>query len=211
MEKTGEPEKTTIPQLSQRLGILKKLSFHSSKKKLKMLASGLFYSKLSYCLPLYTATWGLDSYNYSNTRSISYTKEDNRQLQVLQNKLCRLLLNEQGIYYKQNLPTKELLDKCGDLSIHQLGAERTVVMMKKILLSQKPGYLKGKLHLRSGTKSVATIAPTNPSLGLSRSGFIYRGIKLFNQLPEELKIEDKISKFKCGLKKWIKGNISVKP
>ena len=126
-----------IPQLSQRLGILKKLSYHSSKKKLKMLASGLFYSKLSYCLPLYTATWGLDSYKDTMSRFTTYTKEDNRRLQVLQNQLCRLLLKGQGNYYKykQDHSTKELLEKCGELSIHQLGAQRTIAMVKKTITS----------------------------------------------------------------------------
>ena len=57
----GDNNPGVIPQLAQRLGILRKLSNHAGKKKLKMLASGLFYSKLSYCLPLYTATWGLDN------------------------------------------------------------------------------------------------------------------------------------------------------
>ena len=50
-----------------------------------MLASGLFYSKLSYCLPLYTNTWGLDDYKEEGQRFTSYTKEDNRRIQVLQN------------------------------------------------------------------------------------------------------------------------------
>ena len=178
-----------------------------------MLASGLFYSKLSYCLPLFTNTWGLDPYRDTITRSTSFTKEDNRQLQVLQNQLCRLLLNEQGIYYKQNLPTQELLNKCGDLSIHQLGAQRTLVMMKKILSSQKPGYLRAKLQIRQtvGPRSEATISPMNASLNLTRSSFLYRGIKLFNQLPEVLRNDSKLSRFKNGLKTWIKENISVKP
>ena len=76
-----------IPQLSQRLGMLRKLSVHSSREKLRMLASGIVYSKLSYCLPLYVATWGLDRYRDSDTRTYSFTKEDNRKLQVIQNHL----------------------------------------------------------------------------------------------------------------------------
>ena len=50
----GDNSPGLIPQLSQRLGILKKLSKHTSKQKLKMLSEGIFYSKLAYCLPLYT-------------------------------------------------------------------------------------------------------------------------------------------------------------
>ena len=127
----GENNPGLIPQLSKRIGILRKLSYHSSKKKLRMLASGLFYSKLAYCLPLYTATWSLDGYRDTNTRFSSFTKEDNRRLQVLQNQLCRLLLKERGGYFKQNQSTSELVNKCDYLSIHQLGAQSTIVMMKK--------------------------------------------------------------------------------
>ena len=134
-----------IPQLSQRLGILKKLSKFSSRKKLEMLAAGLFYSKLSYCLPLFTTTWGLDIYREENTRFTSYTKEDNRKLQVLQNQVCRLLLTEAeqdgSRYIRQNLTTMDLMSKTSQLSVHQLGALSTLIMIKKILLSGKPQYI----------------------------------------------------------------------
>ena len=46
--RTGEDNSPgLIPQLSQRLGILRKISGVASQKKLKMIAQGLFYSKLS--------------------------------------------------------------------------------------------------------------------------------------------------------------------
>jgi hypothetical protein len=178
-----------------------------------MIASGLFYSKLSYCLPLVSATWGLDRYRDTITRVTSFTKEDNRRLQVLQNHLCRLLLNTQGNYYRQNQPTQELLEKCEELSSHQLGAQRTLVMLKKIILNKKPSYLADKLQIRPaiGARSASTIAPLDASLGITRSSFMYRGVKLFNQLPEDLRKLGKISLFKNGLKTWIKENISVKP
>ena len=178
-----------------------------------MLSSGLFYSKLSYCLPLFINTWGLDTYRDSNIRSISITKDDIRQLQVLQNNLCRLILGEQGIYYKQNLPTQELLDRCGELSVHQIGAQRTIMMVKKILRSEKPGYLSSKLVLRQTEEpgAVSNLSPVHASLNITREGFLYRGIKLFNLLPEALKAENTLSIFKEGLKSWIKENISIKP
>ena len=204
-----------ISQLSQRLGILRKLSKHSSKQKLKVLASGLFYSKLSYCLPLFTNTWGLDNYKNEKARFTSYTKADNRRLQVLQNQVCRLLLplDRQTLYYKQNLPTNELLEKCGSLSIHQLGAQRTLVMVKKVQLSQKPCYIAEKLGIRqlSSTRLGSTIPPLCTDLTIRKSGFLYRGAKLFNQLPADLKAAQKITQFKKGVKTWVKQNIPVKP
>ena len=42
-----------ITQLSKRLGILKQLSRRMSLERLKLFAAGIFYSKLSYCLPVF--------------------------------------------------------------------------------------------------------------------------------------------------------------
>ena len=203
-----------IPQLSQRLGILRKLSQHSSKKKLRMLASGLFYSKLSYCLPLFTNTWGLDTYKVDMQRFTSFTKEDNRRMQVIQNQVSRLLLDK-GVAgrFKQDLPTVDLLDTTDYLSIHQLGVQGTLVMIKRIILSEKPTYIFDKLKMQSerGKRSGPSFEPINPSLNLKRSSFLYRSIKLFNKLPESLRNEDKITRFKKMLKIWVKENIAVKP
>ena len=205
-----------IPQLSQRLGLLRKLSSYSYKKKLKMLASGLFYSKLSYCLPLFTSSWGLDSYKEEGTRFTSFTKEDNRKLQVLQNQVCRLLLPRKELadsfYYKQNLTTEDLMAKTETLSIHQLGAQSTRVMTKKILLSGQPSYLAQKLTPRNSSGIFgSTIKPPTVCLTLSREGFLYRSSKLYNLLPEDLRKEDKISNFKKKIKTWVIKNVSLKP
>ena len=81
-----------VPQLSKRLGMLKRLSRYMSKEKLKYFSSGIFYSKLIYCLPVFGNIFGLDKYKEENRRYFSFTIKDNNNLQVLQNKLNRLLL-----------------------------------------------------------------------------------------------------------------------
>ena len=209
----GDNSPGLIPQLSQRLGILKKLSKYTSKNKLKMLSEGIFYSKLSYCLPLYTTTWGLDNYLEGTQRFSSFTKEDNRKIQVIQNQVCRLLLDwkdrERISYFKQNLSTKDLMLTTGNLSVHQLGAQRTLVMIKKILLSRKPDYIASRLHLNP--RAGHAILPMAASLNLTRSSFIYRGIKLFNLLPESIQRLEKIGSFKSQSKAWVTENIAVKP
>ena len=209
----GKNSPGLISQLSQRLGILRKLSKVASKKKLKMIAEGLFYSKLSYCLPLFSNIWGLDHYKVGGSRSMSITKEDNRKLQVLQNQVARLMLNKRDLKGKVNMPTKELLDLTGDLSIHQLGALRTVTLTKKIMLTQKPVYLAQRLQLANytGTRSGTSLTQEKTTLRLVREGFIYRGTKLFNLLPDSLKFENNVKLFKKNVKKWIKQNIPVKP
>ena len=199
--------------IPQRLGILRKISSVASKEKLSMLAQGLFYSKLSYCLPLFSNTWGLDHYRDGETRYTSFTMEDNRKLQVLQNQVARLMVDKRMLQGRLNMPTKELLNLSGDLSVHQHAAMSTVNLTKKIMLTSKPSYLAQRLQLAQErhTRSGPALMQQNLSLGLAREGFIYRGSNLFNILPEGLKNENSMDQFKTNIKVWIKEHITVKP
>ena len=58
-----------IPQLSQRVGILRRLSKFVSRERLKLFSHGIFYSKLNYCLPVFGNVFGLDRYRDTTTRS----------------------------------------------------------------------------------------------------------------------------------------------
>ena len=180
-----------------------------------MIAAGLFYSKISYCLSLFVNTWGLDTYRVGGTRFSSFTKEDIRRMQVLQNKVARLLIgNKYSMKQKNlNMSTEELLHKSGDLSVHQLGALQTVVMTKKIILSQKPSYLAQRLQIRQdrGPGLASTIQQKKTKLGIYREGFVYRGAQLFNMLPLQLREETNMNKFKKNVKSWIKSTVAVKP
>ena len=171
-----------------------------------MIAQGLFYSKLSYCLPFFTNTWDLDHYRIWDVRFTSFTKEDNRKFQV-----ARLMVDKRKLQGRMNMPSKELLDLSGDLSVHQLGA--TVNLTKKILLTQKPHYLAQRLQGTQdrGTRTGITLTQENPSLGLARECFVYRGTKLFNLLPDDMKQESSMEQFKTASKAWVKQIIPVKP
>ena len=206
----GNNSKGLIPHLSQRLGILRKIAPVASRKKLKMIAQRLFYSKLSYCLPLFLNTWGLDNYRDGATRT---SKEDLRKIQVLQNQVARLVVDKRELQVRQNMPTVELLNLSGDLSVHQLGAFRTINLTKKIILTQKPSYLADRLKIPQdrGTRSGEVLNQENLQLRLAREGFVYRGTKLYNLFPENLKQETKMRRFKKITKSWIKQNIPVRP
>ena len=81
-----------IQQLSKRLGMLKLMSKHMKRENLKFFASGMFYSKMNYCLPVFGNVLGMEKYKEGNSRHQSYTAKDNQKLQVLQNNLNRILL-----------------------------------------------------------------------------------------------------------------------
>ena len=120
--------------------MIKKMSRHMDKKNLGFFASEIFYSKLSYCLPLFGNLLGLEQYSDQNIRYQSYTVKDNNVLQVLQNNLCRVLLGA-----RNDTPTEVLLKECKSLSVQQMIAFQTAVLAFKIIRSGKPSYIAHKL------------------------------------------------------------------
>ena len=114
----GDEDNTgLVPQLKQRVGILRRLSRHMGRNRLRMFSSGIFYSKLSYCLPVFGNVSGLDKYMITSSRSLSFTNEDCRKLQVLQNSVNRLLTEA-----RPDTPTADLITATNTVSIHQMVA-----------------------------------------------------------------------------------------
>ena len=199
-----------VQQLSKRIGMLKKISRYMSREKLKYFSSGIFYSKLSYCLPVFGNVLGLEEYKEDNSRYQSFTQKDNNSLQVLQNKLNRMILNAD-----KHTPTQKLLEDTNTMSIQQMIVYQTALMSYKIVKSGKPDYLANQLvprgdgmHLRGG---MGSIHPCSKKLSISKEGFLYRGSCIMNKLDENLRNEPKLEKFKTGAKQWVKKNIKIKP
>ena len=202
-----------VPQLSQRVGIISKLSKVLSRRQLQNTCSGIFTSKLLYGLPLFSNAWGVPDMDDSSRRFMAFTKDDCRRLQVLQNKTMQIITNN----HQLNVPTEELLSETKSLSVNQLGVFHTVMMEFKVIRSGKPKYLTSKLQLR--TPAAGTAFPhrqTNTisascNLTISRSGFFYRAAKVWNLLPAGQRSELSASVFKTNLRSWILQFIPRKP
>ena len=106
-------EKSLVNQLGTRLNALKKVSKVADFKTRKMLADGLFTSKLVYLIPL----WG------------GCEKFLIKALQIIQNKAARSV-TKLGIF----TPFQTLLKQCGWLSVNQLVFYHTVILLFKTLL-----------------------------------------------------------------------------
>ena len=198
-----------IPQLSKRLGILRKLSNKMSKERLKQFTAGIFYSKLNYCLPVYGNVFGLEKYKEVNSRYLSFTTRDNNKLQILQNGVNRLLLGAD-----KYTSTSELLKRTHSLSIQQMIAFQTIVMTYKILKTKKPSYIASKFQDKSSQRhlrSAKCLYQPNQSLSITKEGFVSRGLTLMNMLDISLQAEPKLEKFKTKLEEWVKRNIATKP
>ena len=214
-KKTGKEKiQGLIPQLSQRVGILKQLSKLMTNSQLRSTGAGLFTSKLLYGAQLFTNVWGICDMDDSSRRFTAFTKDDCRRLQVLQNKVLRMTVENSD----RNTSTKVLLEKAKELSVHQLGAFHTLQTVFKAVTNEEPKYLFNRLKLRKPAEE-GTIFPhrvlntiqANYRMSLSRSGFIFRGSKLWNLLPSGLRTEKCPKKFKMKSKSWILENVPIKP
>ena len=195
-----------IPQLSARIGIMKLLGKFMTREKLQYFANGIFYSKLSYCLAVFGNVFNLDKFKEKNSRYTSFTKTDNNRLQVLQNKLNRLLVNAD---YKT--PTSDLLAATGSLSIQQLIAYHTAVMAYKITQSKKPQKLNINKSVQDLRGRSDLMQHPRYKLSLSREAFIYRAANILNMMSFNLRNEANLETFKLKAKLWVKENIAIKP
>ena len=160
-----------------------------------MIANGIFLSKLTYLIPL----WG------------GCEKYILRALQKVQNIVLRLVT-------KRNIftPVNEMLTNCGWLSVHQLAAYHTLLLVHKIKYTGQPIYL-AEMFTSSfvyptrfaGAGNIQAAGKSEIRLDLSQQSFKFRAIQGWNQLPSRLKLETSNILFKKKLKIWIKDNIAI--
>ena len=70
-----------------------------------------------------------------------------KKLQILQNKVLRL---QTGLSY--DYPTKDLIEKTEQLSVHQLIAYHTLIQVHKVIIDEKPKYLSDKMKIKVPTQ-----------------------------------------------------------
>ena len=82
----------------------------------------------------------------------------------------------------------------------------------KVIMSRKPSYVyerfKPANHFR-GRRNCLDLN-CHGDLAVTRGSFMYRGAKLFNMLPKEIKTTSKYDSFKRKVKAWIKERISIR-
>ena len=104
-------------------------------------------------------------------------------------------------YPPKNTSCKDLIKDSGDFSINQLIAYPTLLQVHKSTQSNKPDYFAKKLALRKPDgenifpiRQISTIR-VNSNLTVCRSGFFYRGARLWSSLPVELRSCEKLEHF----------------
>ena len=204
-----------LKQLSVRVGMMKKLKKYLPPAKLKIIMEGMFSSKLTYGMTVWSRVWdipGTLDEDATVRTSPSLTKDDVRKLQVLQNKCLRIITNSD-----YRTPTLSLLQKTNTLSVHQMMAHLSLSQVFSIYKSKLPNYHYSRLfvntqgELRSRTTTDYSVNRIEFKLSLARTNFFYQSSRLWSALPEGIKSARNKSLFKKMSKSWVKSNIRVKP
>ena len=190
-------EESLLKKLGTRLNALKQMGKVADFKTRKMLANGLFMSKLVYLMPLWG---GCDKFLI-------------KALQIVQNKAARSV-TKLGIF----TPVRTLLKQCGWLSVNQLVFFHTVVLLYKTLQNQSPEYLLSMAGTEYNYKSRAkdagklrVVAGYKIDSDLNIKSYRWRSIKCWNQLPQDITSTPNLYKFKVKLKAWVLKNVDLNP
>ena len=209
-EHISDSENSMVKSLNKRLGALRKIQKTASFKTRKMIATGIFMSKLIYLMPLWS---GCEDYLV-------------RALQVIQNKAARSVSN-----LSLFTPTKTLLKSCQWMSVRQLMAYHSLVLLHKTLTNKAPQYMHDKVtaggdyayktrqaaacpegfsfSVQHPTDSGTVRQVPGNKLGISKLGWCWRSVELYNRLPTNIRLEKKMQIFKKSLKIWVEHNITI--
>ena len=159
-------------------------------KTRKMIADGIFMSKLIYLIAL----WG---------GSAKYVMEP---LQKAQNRAARIVTK-----LDWGTPSALLLKQCGWLSVQQLVVYHSVVLVFKIILSESPKYLhsmfSAKYSYKTSQAQGGFIKHSRKfRLEVTSSSFRWRAAKAFNELPLEIRNMKTLKEFKKAARNWVMRN-----
>ena len=186
-------KESLVHSLTSRVGALKMVSKVATFRNRKMIADGIFMSKLAYLIPL----WG------------GSAKGLIRSLQTLQNKAARAVTRMS--WYT---PTKDLLQQCSWLSVNQLSVYHTVILAFNVMQAKSPKYIHTMFNTNYSYKtrqadSGMIRSTRTPELDLAKDSFSWRAADLFNQLPGNIRNMKNPQNFKLATKQWVREYVEI--
>ena len=129
---------------------------------------------------------------------------------VLQNKAGRLVTK-----LDWRTPTSTLMLQCEWLSIRQMIAYHSLLLLFKTKQTRKPGYIFSKINHKFNQRTrLATMGGIRDirrfETTLAQASFLPRTIKMWNEkLPGNIRSEECLNNFKEKIKTWIKQDIKI--
>ena len=190
-----DDENSMFRQVITRVNALNKIARCSSFKTRKFIANGIVISKLTYLIQL----WG------------GCSKYLIMCLQLIQNRAARIVTGKDW-----STSVETLLLQCGWLSMNQLIAYHSLVLVYKIRTERKPHYFCERFNTefsretRLATSDGIRVMQKN-RLSLTKSGFRVRASADWNLLPQDVRRSKDILCFKRSVRAWTIKNIPLYP
>lgn len=147
----------------------------------------------------------LPHFQYCSTVYFTCTKEQIQKMQKIQNRAMRIILKCDYL-----TPRDFMLKALNWLSIHQQIKYNVLVFIYKTLKGHLPKYLSENLTHTSNIHDRNTRQNDNDILRLpnfklesSRKNIFYYGIKLYNEMPKEIKEKESLNGFKTVCRKYV--------
>ena len=129
----NEEDEGLIKNLSKRVNMLKRLRKFLPNPQFKSTVSGLFLSKLSYCITVWGSVWNIQGDISESKMKTNMSKDDLRKLQVLHNKCMRLQTGKD-----RNTSCTTLLSLTNSLSVHQMIAHKSAIQVYNVSKNEAP-------------------------------------------------------------------------
>lgn len=143
--------------------------------------------------------------------SINFTCNEGQihRLQLLQNRAMRAIMK-----VNRYTSVRLMLDTLEWLSVRQRLALLTLKLIHKMCTGQAPEYLCKRIVKRGQTNSYNLRNCDNLNVQMctktsTQNSVSIKGFNLYNQIPNEIKMQTNMAKFKRELVKWIKTNIEM--
>lgn len=181
-----------LKKITPYLGVLSRIRYTLNRENMMKIYYSYIHSHLTYLLPFWSAA----------------SKTSLKNLSFFQNKLMRI------IKFKPYDFSTQLLYDNSFLSFYQLQKYESILLIYKISnnLIKSPMELNQNIQVTGRqTRSCNDFRLPTTRSGISQKSILYRGLKLFNDLPPTIKNVSNISQFKRLVKKFVFDHFPVKP
>ena len=172
-------KKPLLPAIRRQIGMLTRLRDSLSRKARLRLIDSLVISRLVYGITL----WGNTTNNYLV------------KAQVCLNMAARFVTGDRKTTRKEDLMTN-----CDWLDIWELTEYHSLTQIWKATRWNSPHHLSEMIR----TEENGLLTTREPRLQLTRELFRHKSIRNWNNLPMELRTENKLGTFKRTLRCWLK-------
>ena len=172
-------KKPLLPSLRKQLGALHSLKNHMSKNARLNVVNALILSRLAYSVSI----WG-------NTTENMVLKG-----QRILNQAARLVTG-----HNKRTNQKTLMKDCNWLDMKELVKYHSCLQFWKTIKWQKPYHLWSRLQTEDNGMS----STDRPRLQIIEGAFRCKTTTTWNELPDTLKAEETVQKFKRGLKRHLR-------